>query len=126
MIMSALILRWVARLSALLVAGGYTVMLVGEITHPHSGPPTTLVERAGIALLTATCIGMLLAWRWELPGAVISLASLVAFTLLIQMRQHAILFVFVAPGILFLVDWFVRRAGKPKETVVDGKAPHSS
>ena len=104
------VLRWIARLSALLVAGGYVVLFVGEFNPAHSGPPTSLVEWAGQVLLTATCMGMLIAWRWELPGAILSLASLLAFTLLIRMGHHAVLFVFAAPGILFLLDWLARRS----------------
>jgi hypothetical protein len=53
---------------------------------------------------------MLIAWRWELPGAILSLTSLVAFTLMIRMGNHAVLFVFATPGILFLVDWVIRKA----------------
>lgn len=101
-------LHWLARLSGLVVAGGYVALVVGDLTNPHSGPPSTLIEWTGIALMTATCAGMLVAWRWELPGALLSLASLVAFTLLIRMGHHTVLFVLPIPGILFLTDWLIR------------------
>jgi hypothetical protein len=52
---------------------------------------------------------MLLAWRWELAGAALSLASLVAFTMLIRMGHHTVLYVLAIPGTLFLADWLVRR-----------------
>jgi hypothetical protein len=103
------ILRWIARLSALVIAGGYVYLVAGEMLSPHSAPPTKLIEWTGIALLSATCIGMLLAWRWELPGAVLSLGALIAFSLLIKMGHHTVLFVFALPGSLFLADWLVRR-----------------
>jgi|SRR5690242_13131883 hypothetical protein len=102
------VLRWLARLSALLIAGGYVYLVAGEMLAPHSAPPTKLIEWTGIALLTATCLGMLLAWRWELPGAMLSLGSLIAFSLLIKMGHHTVLFVFALPGTLFLVDWLIR------------------
>src|SRR5690349_19346012 len=92
------ILRWIARLSALLIAGGFVVLVAGEMLAPHSAPPTKLIEWTGIALLTATCVGMLLAWRWELPGALMSLTALIAFSLLIKMGHHTVLFVFALPG----------------------------
>jgi hypothetical protein len=109
--MSALVntLRWFARISGLLIAGMYTLMVIGEFTHPHSSAPSTVLEWSGIVLLTATCAGMLIGWRWELPGAILSLVALVIFTLIIHMRYHTILFVFATPGILFLADWLVRQ-----------------
>ena len=102
-------LRWLARISGLLIAGMYALMVIGEFTHPHSNAPSTIIEWTGIVLLSATCAGMLLGWRWELPGAILSLVALVIFTLIIHMRYHTILFVFATPGILFLADWLVRR-----------------
>lgn len=102
-------LRLLARLSGLMVAGVYVFMVIGEVTHPHSRPPSEFIEWAGIILMSVTCAGMLVAWRWELPGAALSLASLVAFTLLIRMSNHTVLWVLSAPGILYFTDWFLRR-----------------
>jgi hypothetical protein len=109
--MSVLIaaLRWLARLSGLMIAGGFVAIVVGETLSSQSGPPSKLIEWTGIVLLTAACAGMLIAWRWELPGAALSLASLVAYTVLIQMSRHTVIFVMAVPGILFVVDWLLRR-----------------
>src|ERR1035441_30935 len=74
----------------------------------HDGPFRTLpifVEGTGIALLSATCAGMLVAWRWELTGAVVSLVSLIGFTLLIRVNNHSITAVLAVPGILYILDW---------------------
>lgn len=105
------ILRWIARLSALLVAGSYLLMLFGEVMDPHSAPPSTFVEWAGIGLTTIACIALLIAWRWELAGAMLSLACLMAFAMLIQGGStfHAAILVMATPGILYVIDWFVRR-----------------
>ena len=102
------VLRWLARLSALVVAGGYFALVVGEIAASHSGGPATLRESAGIILISTTCLGMLVAWRWELAGSALSLAALTAFTLLIKMRHHGVLVVLAVPGFLFLGDWLLR------------------
>jgi hypothetical protein len=75
--MSISVLRWIAQLSALLITGAFVFLVVGEFRQSNSHP-SALVEWTGLALLTATCIGMLIAWRWELPGAVLSLGSRVA------------------------------------------------
>ncbi len=104
------ILRWTARLAALGLAGMYALMVAGEFTSPHSGPPSYAIEWAGIGLLTLTCLGALLAWKWELPGAILSLASLVAFMLLIRIRADIVVALAATPAILFLADWFARQA----------------
>lgn len=102
-------LRWLARVSALVIAGGFLLMVAGEMLSPHSRPPSHLREWAGILLLALTCAGMLLAWRWELPGALVSLASLAAFTAVITFRRHTVHIVLALPGLLFLADWLLRQ-----------------
>ena len=101
------VVRWLARLSGLLIAGLYIFFAVGEFTTAHSGPSPTFVEGTGIALLTATCAGMLVAWRWELPGAIVSLVSPTGFTLLVRMNNHSITLVLAVPGSLYFLDWLL-------------------
>jgi hypothetical protein len=101
--------RWLARSAALLVAGAYLLLVAGEVLTPHSGPPTHLREWAGIALLSAAVAGMMLAWKWELPGALISLASLAVFVPLVHMRRYDVVAIAAVPGILFLLDWALRK-----------------
>ena len=103
------VIRWLARLSGLLIAGIYIFFAVGEFTTPNSGPSPTFPEGIGIVLLTATCAGMLVAWRWELTGAAISLMSLIGFALLIRMNHHGIVAVLAVPGVLYVLDWLLRR-----------------
>jgi len=102
------VLHWTARLAALVVAGGFIFLVVGEFLSPHSRPPSSISEWTGIILLTVTCIGMLMAWRWEVAGAVISLVALVAYALMIRIGHHGVLFVLAAPGILFMVNGLLR------------------
>ena len=102
-------LRWIARLAALLIAGGYLLLVAGDFLSPHSGNGPDFRAWIGIILLTATCAGMLLAWRWELPGAALSLAALVAFTMLIRFNRYTVHVVLAIPGILFLTDWLLHR-----------------
>ena len=103
------VLRWIARLSALLITGGFLLTLAGETFAPHASGGPGLREWAGIGLLAATCIGMLVAWRWELAGAGLSLASLLGFTILITFRRYTLHLVLAVPGILFVSDWLLRR-----------------
>ncbi len=106
--------RWTARVASLLVAGAYVMFVLGEFfPHPHSGPPTRFREWAGIVLLTLTIIAMLVAWKWELAGALVSLAALGAFVLVVRMhvRMHnyVVTGVVAIPGLLFAADWVLRR-----------------
>jgi len=70
------VLRWLARLSGLAVASGFMLLVLAEF-NDHSWRTKALV-----ALI---CAGMLLAWRWELPCAAVSLAGLVAFMILVHL-----------------------------------------
>ena len=103
------LLRWTARIAALMVAGIFVFFVAAEYINPHSGPPTKLREWVGIALMVLTVVGMLLAWKWELAGACVSLLSLAAFCILVPMNRYDyVIGVAAAPGILFLFDWTLR------------------
>jgi hypothetical protein len=105
------LLRWTARVSGLLVAGGYAFLMVGEMAAPHSGSPSTFLEWTGIAVLSIAALALLIAWRWELQGALVSLAALGVQTVLIpgSPTYHRVLLTMAVPGVLYSLDWFVRR-----------------
>jgi hypothetical protein len=110
----AAVLRWLARLSGVVVAGGYVLLLAGEILSPHSGPPSTFFEWGGLGLLTATCAGLLIAWHWELLGAILSLAGLFSFTWLVGMNRYGVVAALALPGVLFTADWLLRKFQTPR------------
>lgn len=101
--------HWLPRLAALVIAGGFLALIAGEFIVPHSAPPTRFVEWLGIALVSIGCLSPLLAWRWELEGALLSLASLAAFFALVHFRNYSVLAVMSVPAVLFLADWVLRR-----------------
>jgi hypothetical protein len=111
-----LFLRWAARATALLLAGTLLLLLSGEIFSPHSGPPTHFREFAGFGLMAAWLAGMFVAWRWELPGALLSLGALAAFGPVVRMRGYGVIAVAAVPGILFLADWAARRISSHSNT----------
>ena len=102
------LIHWTARCAALLVAGAFFVLLAGELINPHSGPPTEFRDWAGIVLLAAAIVGMLAAWKWELPGALFSLLTLAAFVPVVGMRRYDIVGFAAIPGLLYLFDWLLR------------------
>jgi hypothetical protein len=104
-------IHWAARCAALLVTGAFLLFLAGEFINPHSGPPTQFREWAGIVLLIAAIIGMLAAWKWELPGALLSLLTLAAFIPVVGMHRYDVVVFAAIPGILYLGDWLLRHKG---------------
>jgi hypothetical protein len=72
-------------------------------------PRRTSREWAGIVLVTSAIVAMLVAWRWELAGALLSLAALGAFVVMVRMSNHAVVAVVASPGLLFAAGWVLRR-----------------
>jgi hypothetical protein len=67
-------------------------------------------ERVGMALLLGAIAGMLLAWEWEFPAALISLFALEAFAAVVHMNRYDVLAVAAIPNVLFLLDWTLRHS----------------
>lgn len=115
-----LFLKWLARVAGVLVAGGFLFMVSGEFFSPHSGPPTQWREWLGIALITIACLSPLLAWKWEMEAAVLSLAALAAWVSIVQFRLDRggkVVAVMAVPACLFLLDWAVKKTlNKPMQT----------
>ncbi len=105
------IIGWAARSFALFVTGAFLLLLTGEMLNPFAGPLSSFPDWAGILLLILSITGMLLAWKWELSGALFSLASLVAFVVVVGIGRYDIVAMTAIPGFLFLADWGVRHRG---------------
>ncbi len=94
-----------------------SLLVTGEFTNPHFGPPTLFREWAGIVLLVASISGMLVDWNWELAGALISLLSLVVFSAMIKLPRPDVLMALALPGVLYLFDWALRKKLQGGETL---------
>lgn len=105
---------WLARCAALLVAGAYLILVSGEILFPHSGPPALVREWLGLVLLALSIAGMLLAWKWVLAGALLSLGALLLFVPVARFHAYGIAAVIALPGVLFLLSWVTSRSGTPR------------
>lgn len=101
-------LRLSARICTVFLAGIYFLMIAGEFGSRHSAFPNEFREWAGILLLTACIAGMVVAWRHELTGAVLSLATLIGFALVVQFHNYALLAIVSLPGLLYIADWALR------------------
>lgn len=103
------VVRWIARITALSIALLFLAFVLGEPWGP--GALRILNARAwvGMALLFAAVAAMLLAWKWEFPGALISLFALGAFAAVVHMNRYDVLIIAAIPNLLYLVDWKLRR-----------------
>jgi hypothetical protein len=110
------IIRWVARAWSIVSLVFVGSMLAGEVLHPTAVLATTPRDLIGLALFPfGTCVGMLLAWRWEGLGGAITLGSLVCFYVFMFVMDGRFpggpFFVLVAtPGALFAASWASSRS----------------
>jgi len=111
----ATILRWTARVTGTVLAGLMLLLAIGEGVPNVSMQPTVI--QIGFFALTLVLLGILLAWRWELPGGITSLAGWVLFISAekINWRYSAFFILLAVPGVLFLSSCFLRwHYEKPK------------
>ena len=116
------VLRWIARVWSVACVGFVLLILVGEMVSPHAAPPSSLRELVGLLLFPfGVCLGLILAWRWEVVGGVIALGSLAVFYMTMFLSDGRFprgpFFVLVAgPGLLFLVAWAIGIRRKDRGT----------
>jgi hypothetical protein len=114
--LASVILRWLARLSALFFACVFLLILVREFLAPQSGPPSSWVDWAGTVLLLIAIAGLVLAWKWGMTGALIAVAALVLHISLVRDRTYAVIWLAAIPAALYLADWLLRRFRSPART----------
>lgn len=120
------ILRWIARVWSLVILFFFLLILIGEIISSHTEEAMTLSDVGMLFLFPfATCVGLVLAWRWELLGGVISLTSIILFTAIMSIAgrfntpsRFLILLAFIAvPGVLFIIIWSVSKRNRTLEPI---------
>jgi hypothetical protein len=113
-----LAIRWIARIWSIASVGFILLIAVGELLYPHAPPPSSFRDLVGLFFFPfGTCVGMILAWRWEGVGGGVTVVSLLAFYTLLRVIDgwfpRGPYFALVAmPGALFLLLWALALARK--------------
>jgi hypothetical protein len=106
------VVRWLAR-----VTGGAMFVLVAAIAIGHWPLPNPFRQTPAVALqfafMAAMTLGLIVAWRWELTGALASLIAFVGFNL-VEVSVHGkvaggLFPLFAVPTALYLLDVELRR-----------------
>jgi hypothetical protein len=115
---SVKITRWIARLWSILVF--VVALLIIFTPDPYATEPVPAADWFLLSLWGVAVLGLLVAWRWELVGGIITIATLffreLAWVVLKGgwMVNFLIVWLFLLPpAILFMVAWGLeRKAGK--------------
>jgi phosphoglycerol transferase MdoB-like AlkP superfamily enzyme len=101
------VVRWTARVTAVAIAVVFFMFVLGE----SRGSLRSISPRdwAGMLFLFGAIAAMVLAWKWELPAALISLFALGAFAAVVHINRYGVLAILAIPNVLFLLDWTLRR-----------------
>ena len=109
------VLWWTTRVLTILIIVFSTLMYVGYQVFPESGEanPLTTKEIIGFCFVVIGFIGLLLAWKWELVGAIISLVAYVGLAVIYpKVFLPSPMYVWPITAVLFIVLWKKRRNPK--------------
>jgi hypothetical protein len=111
-------LRWAARLLTIFLLGLVLVIFAGEGFNPFK---LSAIEAIQMTLFFTTCIGMAVAWRWEVIGGLLSAAGIVLFfcvefTVTGEFPRGLAFHLMLLPGILFATSGIMRQSRSGKLT----------
>lgn len=109
------LLRWIARIWSLLVVA-FVVLMIFSPDPYATGEPVPMEDWVMLGFWGLAVLGLLIAWRWERAGSILTLAVMpareVAWVLIKGrwMVEFLIAWVFlVTPAVLFLLAWRLDR-----------------
>ena len=105
------VIRWIARIMSLLVILATLFLMIPDVW----GAPLQMAVVMGLLIP----IGLGIAWKWELVGALISLVGFIgAMILNPDMRTNPMMYLFYAvPAILFLLCWWRSKSLRPQNKI---------
>lgn len=99
-------IRWTARVLSLIVGGGFILILIITGIDSYLEGNQKPMESNAILQLTisvAGCLSMMMAWKWELTGGIISVLCFVALGMINPETFPLITSIFMLPGVLFII-----------------------
>ncbi|NLO01930.1 MAG: hypothetical protein GX126_06385 [Bacteroidales bacterium] len=104
-------LRWVLRVLSGLIIVFSLLMFIGETFFGENpGKPLTANAILQLSVAGAGLIGLGLAWKWELPGGIISVIAFIMLAIINPMvLQYTLLLIWPLTAILFIVLWVISR-----------------
>jgi hypothetical protein len=112
---SAPVVRWVARVLSVPILLFWGWFLVAHLFGDAGRPSRPLVwgDYAILTAVVASLVGLVVAWKWELPGAALALAAVAAGA---SLNWRMLIFpgapVLVA-AVMFLTGWWL--SGAPRD-----------
>jgi hypothetical protein len=103
------ILRWTARITAALAAGLILIIFIGEGLSDGIDQFLHLAKRETLMMVAFIIfwLGLIVGWKWELAGGIMSIGGLVAFYLIDYLFSGTLpggpfFLIFAVPGFIFL------------------------
>jgi hypothetical protein len=106
------ILRWIARVWGIIIA--FVIIMIAVTPDPYATEPLKGIEAFYLGLYAVSALGLLIAWKWELIGALISIVAMLTQAISISIGEGFAFYikgivlvelVFFIPAILFIVCW---------------------
>jgi hypothetical protein len=116
------VVRWIARLSSGVMAALILLIFVGEALADGFGPILHLTVREITMMIAffAVWLGLLLGWKWDLFGGLLTICGVAAFYLLDYLFSGTLprgpfFLIFASPGLLFVYyGWQKRKETQPE------------
>jgi hypothetical protein len=111
------VIRWVARIIALLLTVVVLMFVTGEGVNVSTMGTDDIVMGAVFLIMW---LGLIIAWRWEGIGGLLTTGGTMLFILMDYIFTGHVLrfwmfFAFLIPGLLFLYCWWLARHGTMDE-----------
>lgn len=108
------ILRWIARIWGIIIA--LVVVMIAVTPDPYAVGPPSGIEIFYLSLYAVSALGLIVAWKWELIGALISIIAMLTRAIsgsirggFAFMKIVPVELVFFIPAALFIVCWTLSR-----------------
>ena len=110
------VVRWIARVSAGIAAALILLFFIGEGLTGGFEPLLHMTARETLMMVAfvAVWLGLLMGWKWELYGGLLTVCGVAAFYLVDYLFSGTLPkvllpFIFASPGLLFLYCGFQTR-----------------